>query len=195
MSTHERWWFRIGVLTDLVARSPTKLGRTALMKLAYLLQTVKGVPLGYNFRLYTYGPFDEDVLNDLGQAESMQSVVSTMLPFSGGGYGYEFCPGPLVDQVRSLLQDRLQPFENEMNWVVEKFGGRSAADLELLATIVYAYRDCMKREQTISISVDELARQVMEIKPRFSADYVLHRIGELREMGLLQALQEPAMAR
>jgi hypothetical protein len=188
MSTQERRWFRIGVLTDLVAQSPTKLGRTALMKLAYLLQTVKGVPLGYNFRLYTYGPFDEDVLNDLGQAESMQSVVSTMLPFSGGGYGYEFCSGPSADQVRSLMREKLQPYRNKMKWAVECFGRRSAADLELLATIVYSDRDCMKREQTIS--VDELARQVMEIKPRFPADYVLHSISELRRMGLVQALQE-----
>jgi hypothetical protein len=30
------------------------------MKLACFLQTVKEVPLGYNFRLYTYGPYDGD---------------------------------------------------------------------------------------------------------------------------------------
>jgi hypothetical protein len=87
MSSHDRWRLRIGVLTDLVARSPSRLGRTALMKLAYLLQTVKGAPLGYNFRLYTYGPFDGDVLNDIRQAESMHAIVSTMIPFDGGG-GY-----------------------------------------------------------------------------------------------------------
>ena len=125
MSTQDRWWFRIGVLTDLVARSRTKLGRTALMKLAFLLQTVEGLPLGYNFRLYTYGPFDEDVLNDLGQAECMQAVVSTMIPFSGGeGYGYEFSPGPSCGQVRILLAEAIKPYEGKLDQMIERFGNR-----------------------------------------------------------------------
>ena len=103
MSAHNRWLLRIGVLTDLVEQSRTKLGRTALMKLAYFLQTIKGVPLGYNFRVYTYGPFDEDVLNDIGQAEMMQAITSTMIPFNNAsGYGYEFSSGPAANQVRTF---------------------------------------------------------------------------------------------
>jgi uncharacterized protein len=186
MSTQDRWWFRIGVLTDLVARSRTKLGRTALMKLAFLLQTVEGLPLGYNFRLYTYGPFDEDVLNDLGQAECMQAVVSTMIPFSGGeGYGYEFSPGPSGGQVRILLAEAIKPYEGKLDQMIERFGNRSAADLELLSTIVYADRDCQGR--TPPVSPDELARQVQEIKPRFSVEYIKQNIEELNQMGLLSA--------
>jgi hypothetical protein len=188
MSAQERRWLRIGMLTDLVARSKTKLGRTALMKLAYLLQTVKGVPLGYNFRLYTYGPFDEDVLNDLGQAEAMQAIVSTMIPFKGGaGYGYEFAEGPSADLVRGLLEDKISTYEDKLNWVIDTFGTLSAADLELLSTIVYADRDCVGRTQPVS--ADELARQVLEIKPRFSVDYVKQNIHQLQEIKLLQALQ------
>jgi hypothetical protein len=34
-------------VTELVTRAPVKLGRTAVMKLAYFLLTAKGVPLGY----------------------------------------------------------------------------------------------------------------------------------------------------
>ena len=116
MSTQDRWWFRIGVLTDLVARSRTKLGRTALMKLAFLLQTVEGLPLGYNFRLYTYGPFDEDVLNDLGQAECMQAVVSTMVPFSGGeGYGYSSPPDHRAARSGSCWPKRSSHLK--VNWI------------------------------------------------------------------------------
>jgi len=188
MTTQDRWLFRIGVLAELVARSPTKLGRTALVKLAFLLQTFKGVPLGYNFRLYTYGPFDSDVLSDLSQAEILQAVVSTMIPFSGGGgYGYEFTPGPLGEQVRSLVADKIKPYQDALAWVIEKFGSQCAADLELLSTIVYADRDCQGR--TPPFSLDELAQQVREIKPWFSTEYIKQSIDQLHEMGLLQALQ------
>ena len=47
---------RRAVLTALVKRAPKSPSRTALMKFAYLLQAVRGVPLGYRFRLYNYGP-------------------------------------------------------------------------------------------------------------------------------------------
>ena len=73
MTAQERWLFRLAVLSDLVQRAPGRLGRTAIMKLAYFRQTVKEVPLGYNFRLYTYGPYDGDVLTDLSQAEAMRA--------------------------------------------------------------------------------------------------------------------------
>jgi uncharacterized protein len=184
MSNQDRWRLRIGVLTDLVARSRSKLGRTALMKLAYLLQTVKGVPLGYNFRLYTYGPFDEDVLNDIRQAESMHAISSTLIPFSGGGgYGYEFEAGPSVNQFRELVAERITPYEDQIEWVIDKFGSRIAADLELLSTIVYATRDW--RGRTPPVTIDELARQIGEIKPRFSTEAVKENIQLLTEMGLV----------
>jgi uncharacterized protein len=184
MSAHNRWLLRIGVLTDLVERSRTRMGRTALMKLAYFLQTVKGVPLGYNFRVYTYGPFDEDVLNDIGQAESMQAITSTMIPFNNAsGYGYEFSPGPAADQVRMLVTERIQPYKDEIDWVIEKFGSRIASELELLSTIVYAARDRLDR--TLPISFDELSKQVREIKPRFSPESVNESIQLLADMGLL----------
>ncbi len=184
MSAHNRWLLRIGVLTDLVERSRTRMGRTALMKLAYFLQTVKGVPLGYNFRVYTYGPFDEDVLNDIGQAESMQAITSTMIPFNNAsGYGYEFSPGPAADQVRMLVAERIQPYKDEIDWVIEEFGSRIASELELLSTIVYAARDRLDR--ALPISFDELSKQVREIKPRFSPESVKESIQLLADMGLL----------
>jgi uncharacterized protein len=185
MSAQDRWLLRIGVLTELVARSPTKLGRTALMKLAFLLQTVKGVPLGYNFRLYTYGPYDADVLNDLGQAETMRAVESIMVAYTSG-YGYEFSEGPESERIRKMAGDELTPLKPLVHWVLDEFGRRTAADLELLSTIVYADRDnleCRKRA-----SLDELCRQVREIKPRFSEEYVKEVISNLGEKDLLLAM-------
>ena len=55
---------RMCILTTLVKRAPKPPGRTALMKFAYLLQTIRGIPLGYRFRLYNYGLYDEQVLTD-----------------------------------------------------------------------------------------------------------------------------------
>lgn len=192
MSAQRRSWLRLGILTELVARSNNKLGRTALMKLAFLLQTERGVPLGYNFRLYTYGPYDGDVLDDLGQAEAMEAVESSLVAYPGG-YGYEFSPGPESDRVRSMAGPDLQGYRDDLSWALSEFGGRSAADLELLSTIVYADRESLGRRQ--SISADELCRQVREIKPRFSEEYVQASIRSLRDRGMLRSLGAAAPPR
>ena len=68
---------RLATIAYLCTRAPGEgIGRTAVMKLCYFLQTLKGVPLGYRFTLYSYGPFDSDVLSDLGTAESRKAVSS-----------------------------------------------------------------------------------------------------------------------
>src|SRR5579864_5148815 len=88
---------RLGLLPVLAERAPSgQIGRTALMKYMYFLQTLRGVPLGYNFTMYSYGPFDSDVLSDLSSGEGMNVVTSTPVVFSGG-YGYQIRPGTLAE--------------------------------------------------------------------------------------------------
>ncbi|HWO33015.1 MAG TPA: hypothetical protein VNO32_29825, partial [Candidatus Acidoferrum sp.] len=88
---------RLGLLPVLAERgSSGQIGRTALMKYMYFLQTLRGVPLGYNFTMYSYGPFDSDVLSDLSSGEGMKVVTSTPVVFSGG-YGYQIRPGTLAE--------------------------------------------------------------------------------------------------
>ena len=49
---------KLAIMTALVKSAPAPLGRTGLMKCLFFLKTLKKVPLPYNFRLYTYGPFE-----------------------------------------------------------------------------------------------------------------------------------------
>ena len=184
MNDQQKRWLRLGVLTELVERSPCKLGRTAAMKLAFLLQTVKGVPLGYNFRLYTYGPFDGNVLNDLAQAETLKAVESSMVTFNGG-YGYEFASGPEHEVVKALAGPELARYDTEVAWVLREFARKTAGDLELLATIIYADRDALR--QGLRLSFADLCRQVKGIKPRFANEYILKNIESLAEIKLLRA--------
>lgn len=187
MTDQERWRLRLGLLSELVGRASAKPGRTAVMKLAYLLQTTRGLPLGYDFRLYTYGPFDSDVLNDLGSAESLGAVKSEMVTFdSGRGYGYEFTPGTTADSVRQMTKGALSDYETDIRWALEEFGGRSAAELELLTTIIYADREAAQRREPLAVK--ELGRIVREVKPRFQEQYIIEKIEELSRKRLLNAL-------
>jgi uncharacterized protein YwgA len=64
---------RYALIAELAHRSDS-LGRTSLQKKIYLLQTLFYVNLGYDFTLYTYGPFTSEILSDLDVAEAMGAV-------------------------------------------------------------------------------------------------------------------------
>lgn len=184
MDEQQQRRLRLGLLTELVCRAPVKLGRTAVMKLAYFLQTTKGVPLGYHFRLYTYGPFDGDVLNDLEQACSIGAVNSATTTFPSG-YGYEFTPGPKHAVFQRLATRDLAAYQNAIHWVLDKYGARPAGELELLSTIVHADREANQAGRRISF--DELVRTVKQVKPRFSDAVIQQNVRDLDGDGLLVA--------
>ncbi len=56
MTDTSRKALRLSVIEALIAKSKRRLGRTAIIKCLYFLQEAEGVPLGYRFTLYTYGP-------------------------------------------------------------------------------------------------------------------------------------------
>ncbi len=91
---------RLAVITWL-AENAAGLGRTALMKYCYFLQVLRGVPLGYRFSLYSYGPFDSDVLSDLDSTESIGGVTS-FVEYFPSGYGYRIVPGERSKAVKCL---------------------------------------------------------------------------------------------
>ena len=77
---NERDKARLSLIPVLAENHPAHhIGRTALMKYMYFLQTLRAVPLGYNFSMYSYGPFDSDVLADLSTAEAMNLVSSSQV--------------------------------------------------------------------------------------------------------------------
>jgi hypothetical protein len=175
---------RIAALVAIVQKR-TGLGLTALMKLCYFLQTLRAVPLGYDFTLYSYGPFDSAVLSDLTTAESLGGVSSRVVQYSGG-YGYEIEPTGRSRAVVGLAAGFIEKYREDINWVVEAFGGLRRADLEVLSTIVYVDRKSAEADELLS--EDDLVHRVREVKPNFSEDFVAENVRRLIGMELLQAI-------
>jgi hypothetical protein len=176
-------WIRLAALVTLVESSPGKaLGRTAIVKLPYLLQELRGVSLGYDFRLYTYGPFDADVLNDLGAAQSLGAVqVRTVI--NSLGYGYEIRVGPGGETVKARANDWLRENRQHLEAVAAEFGGCSASDLELVSTIIYADRELAARSEPVSLDI--VVRRVREVKPHFNEVFVQDKVRALHAKGYL----------
>ncbi|MBI1903813.1 MAG: hypothetical protein HYS13_22135 [Planctomycetia bacterium] len=172
---------RPALIAKLVWQSPEqKLGRTALMKLMYILQ-VRGVPLGYWFRLYSYGPFDAEVLNDLDVAKSIRAVTERTVQYPTS-YGFEIEPGAKFDKLEPALFEWLEPHEESITWALANFANRTAAELELLSTIVYVDRE---RGSNGRAEIDDLLPLVHGVKPQFNEDRIRQACRELQELRLL----------
>ena len=176
---------RLAVITQLVEGAGTSLGRTAVMKLLYFLVKIRRVPLGYRFTLYSYGPFDSTVLEDVDYAARLGAL--TVNPYlHSGGYGYSMTTGNNAAAAKSLASDFIARHKVDVDWVLSEFGTWAAADLELASTIVYIDDEMTSRGH--SITEGELARQVHGVKSHFSIEKITSRIQSLIGKKLLKSV-------
>lgn len=182
-NTEKLLWNRIGLIVSIVEKKHPKIfGRTAIMKLLYLLQTIKNVPLKYDFSLYIYGPFDQDVLDDLDYAETLGAVTSEVIYYSSG-YGYQIGPGEKTDKIKEQTKVFLEKHQGSIDDIFDEFGEDSASDLELISTVIYTDRLLAQRKN--KAGMDKLVEMVTKIKPRFKKEYVRGKSRDLKERGFL----------
>ncbi|MFI5421490.1 MAG: hypothetical protein ACHQ1H_11035, partial [Nitrososphaerales archaeon] len=161
---------RLGLIPVLTERAPAgQIGRTALMKYMYFLQTLRGVPLRYSFTMYSYGPFDSEVLADLSSAEAMSIVKSSPVEFSGG-YGYQIRPGTSAEFAKKSAFQFLNKHEKDITWLFATFGALNSSELELASTIVYVDREFFERNE--KCSVESATNRVSDLKPHFTWEHV-----------------------
>jgi hypothetical protein len=176
---------RLAVIAKLVTLAPAGyVGRTALMKFCYLLQTVRHVPLGYRFTLYSYGPFDSDVLSDLGTAENLEAVKSSVVQYSGG-YGYRITKADRTEATIDAGIGLLETHASDIDWVMAEFGSHGSADLELESTVVYVDREAERNGKRLTIS--ELAQRVKDVKPHFQEAYIAEKANNLYDRNVLMS--------
>jgi uncharacterized protein len=186
MNYADNQWDRLAMIAELAEKTPVELGRTALMKYAYFLQTLRGVPLGYHFSLYAYGPFDADVLDDLDYAQTL-GAVQVKTAYYARGYGYNISPSTAAAEIKAKAQDFVTTHQVDIEWVVKEFGGLSAAQLELASTTIFVDRDAQRTREPLSM--EELARRAQEIKPRFTEQQIRTVAESLQNRGLLRSTQ------
>ena len=181
---------RTAVLARMVGNAPQqKLGRTQVMKLFYFLQELKGVGLGYDFRLFTYGPFDAEVLGDLATACSLE-VVAEQTVIYARGYGYDITPGKHAGRLSQELERAAPALASQVDEVVREFGSLGAAELELRSTILFVDRE-LGQAGTVATAQDVAAR-VRQIKPHFTEATILDRIKQMKDKAWLENLSAGA---
>lgn len=180
-------WHRYALIVELAERlqvDGSQFGKTKLQKLIYLLQVIYGVKCGYDFKLYTYGPFTSQVLQDLDQVQSLGGADVTSVLTDPGGYRIE--PGKNAAQVSKMEEGFLAKHKGELDTLIEDYGAYSAKELELRATIVYVAHE-MRRDGK-EVTVDALTKMVHDIKLYFPEGEIRSVVVELQDNGHVEVL-------
>ena len=172
-------WKRYALLVDIIEKvhqGDFCNGRTALQKFIYFLQELYQMDCGYDFRFYTYGPFASEILSDLDTLESCKGIHAK---FVGGYGGYDYTPGEVRERFKSKEPEFLRENENTINQMLREFGGYSAKDLELYATIVWVDRSLKTKKK--ERNENTIASLVNDLKPKFDRSEIDERVGWLKD--------------
>jgi uncharacterized protein len=173
-------WDRYGLIADLASKLSSKspqFGKTVLQKIIFLLQKIYKVNLGYEFKLYTHGPFSAEVLNDLDYTQSLGGVQINYVQ-SGG---YEISPGVENESLRDRAHNFLVDKEQILEKAIEEFGRFSAKELELHSTIIFVDQDIKQTGQ--SFPRERFVLLVSEIKPHFTKESIEIALDRLKRKG------------
>lgn len=158
-----------------------QFGKTALQKLVYLLQAVYGIDCGYDFGLYSYGPFDSRLLGDLDVAEHWEYVSVRRGPDPFGGYQILPAKGAVSVKTESSKLLSSAATQSALHELVETYGGMSARDLELRATTVYV--SCELLRGGSPPCEEDVCDSVGQVKPKFDRDEIRQAVQELAGRG------------
>lgn len=167
------------VLVGLVASMPGKrvLGKKSFQKLVYFLQR-RGLDLGFKYGLHFYGPYSFDL------AEYVRSLeMSAVLTLTDAGRSVEISLGPSGTDLLEPAQQKTPPgHKNVIQSVARELGGKSAMQLELLATVDFLAVNA----RSSVIRVDQLQAWVDSAKHgKFDPGDIGNAADELVNLGFL----------
>lgn len=160
---------RVALLVDIVAKRPD-IGKTALMKIPFLLQAIYKVPIDYSYEIYTYGPYCATVMSDIECAQMNNLIKINTVEYGNGMHGYQI---ETKEQAKEYLKKHsaiIEANETSVCDILDFFGGMTAKDLELYSTIVFLY--CSHHNNGWEMSREAVCKTVHDVKPHFANDVI-----------------------
>jgi len=115
------------------------------------------------------------------------AAVKANVVYYTGGYGYEIKPSSQSEVVLRSAAKFLQEYQQDIDWVVNEFGGWNSSDLELASTVIYVDREAISAHE--SLQIEDLVQRVKAIKPRFSEEQIRKQAERLLEKELIGSIR------
>ena len=150
------------------------VGKTKIQKIAYFLQEAFGVHLDYVYTMYYFGPYSEELDNDLLDMK-LQGYLN--IEPDPAGYGYHVRPG---NEVIDSIYNKIEPCKGQLDGCLDKFGDFPALYLELLGTLYFVKHSEAKPNK------DAIIKKVRVLKPKFEMSEIEEYYAKLGDLVGLQ---------
>lgn len=167
---------KLETLIAYLADKITIRGKKALQKLVYFCAEA-GVPISANFHLHIYGPYSNEVAEELAEA-----VTKEIVKISPDGY--TFSKGVSADKYIDGDRENIEASREKIQKVLDKFGGLSPSDLELYATVHFI--TIALREAYGQVTEEKVVREVYRAKgDKFGVQRIKSAYKDLSNWGWL----------
>ena len=170
-------WYGKNIILKIIENKPKK-GKTFVMKMVFILQQIYKVDMGYDFNIYTYGPYSSEVTEDVEYLIHYNALDVYEKDY-GGFVGYELeIANEKSKEITISPED-----EEKLKKALDIFGDKKVKDLEIQSTIIYLNQQYVNNGWN-RIKEDIMA-DVKEVKPRFSDKHIEQAYDELMALGML----------
>ena len=160
-------------LIEAMKRQGSWCGETSIQKAVYFFQEMVGIPTGFEFLLYKYGPYSFDLTDEL---TALRADAILTLEVRDPRYGPSFAPGELAALVKERFAKTINRYRDHVEWVADRLGNRNVAELERLSTALYV------RLHNAGASTENRAAQLLRLKPHVRPDDAEKAIIEVDQM-------------
>lgn len=146
-------------LVEALRRNGSWCGETHVQKSIYLLQSVLGVPLGFDYILYKHGPFSFDLRDELTslQADGVLELQPQPIP-----YGPKLSATTGGVDLAGRFPKTVAEYQEDIEQVAGIIGNRGVNELERLATAVFV------TQRDPQHSARQRAKAIVGLKPHIS---------------------------
>ena len=167
---------RFVAILSLLDRIEDVVGKTFIQKGIYMLQEGLKEDLNYDYKLHFYGPFSQELANDIDALHDMELIT---MEYNMEGYGYKIRISKKGKKFLRHMEDRGINISNEkISKILSLLEGEFVKRMELLGTTLYFAK--------LTNDEDEIRKLVNIVKPHFNDDEIKEAFKKLREEGMIK---------
>lgn len=155
-----------------------RLSKMFLQKMVFLLQALYSFPIVYEFKLYTYGPYSIELINDLDYLFASDILVIDYIQ-EGEYVGSSITPGINHKKVINSDRDFAIKYGERIVLLINLFGDYTEKELELRAALVFLLNESQE------LPITRLIEKVQEKKPYFTKKEIKDAYKDLIDMDIL----------
>jgi uncharacterized protein YwgA len=144
-------------------------GETHIQKSTYFLQNLLGVPLGYNYILYKYGPYSFDLSDELTELRGYNFLELEPKPPYGATIKIS------NDLLQKKFKNEIKNYETKVEFAASTFGPKSVTELEKLATAHFI-------KTSSNLTNGDIAKEINRIKPHIDLQSAKNAVKALNDI-------------